>query len=56
MNKTRIKPIVNADRLLTDIFHKESLVRRNLILTLVSPNLKENLSKSQIREFLLALK
>ena len=50
-----LNEVVNMSRLLTDVFHKESLVRRNLILTLLSPSVKENLSKSQIREFLLAL-
>ena len=40
-NISTIEPIIDAGRLLTDVFHEESTVRRNLVLTLVSPNMKK---------------
>lgn len=51
-NRTCIKQLSDAGRLLTDLFHTQSICRRDLILTSINKDLKETLEQSSISAWL----
>ncbi|XP_050310842.1 uncharacterized protein LOC126746580 [Anthonomus grandis grandis] len=51
-NKVLVKQLSDAGRLLADLFHSESLSRRDLITMYLNKDIKETLDKSAITSFL----
>lgn len=51
-NETQIKHLSNAGRLLADLFHSESLSRRELVAFCLNKDLKDTLAKAPIEKLL----